>query len=830
MRLRKEIKSHKEDSTPKVQNSEFFISPEKKKKITGILVVIFSLLIILSIFSYSRYDKANLNYTFGDFLRVFSQETEFVTRIESTHNLLGIFGAYISDFLINSTIGWMSLIFPILLFVLGVTIVKKDAIKNSLKFSYFLFYNGLLISLLFGVLRYSLKLFPEVNELSGKVGLFFGTGISRLFGGLGAILFIVTLFVITWIIYFDFSFSAIFGKILEIFGIEKSSEENSEKNKNSHERAELTQEFVLPTNYKHSKGKTFITTLTDVGETTDEEEIVQNTEKETVIKIKKNENRSNIKNSGEESQESEIEEKSRISDKIIIESVDEDIEKKMPEQWEEKLNYKYPTLDLLEDVPEGEVEISEEELKRNAELLKEKLKLFDIIIENIDVTPGPVVTLYELVPAPNVKISKIVNLENDIALALSARGIRIMAPIPGKGVIGVEIPNAKSSPVTAKMILGQMDVKKYELPLALGKTISGEIHVTDLAKMPHLLIAGATGAGKSVGVNMMVTTLLYSKHPSDVKFVIIDPKKIELTFYKLLTKHFLAVSPDIDEDVITTPQNALLVLKSVEIEMDKRYDKLAKLGVKNIVDYNIKVANPSALLKNTESMKHYKLPYIVVVIDELADLMITSGKEVEEPITRIAQLARAVGIHLIVATQRPSVNVITGTIKANFPARIAYQTASKIDSRTILDGKGAEQLLGRGDMLFLPGGMPKAMRIQNAFISTDEVEKVTEFIYKQQGFSKRYLLPSIYDKKRKADSNFLTDMDPMLPEAAKVIIQSQQGSVSYLQRKLKLGYGRASRIIDQLEEMGVVGQLEGSKGREVLVSTEEELESILRSL
>ncbi len=828
MRLRKEIKSHKEDSTPKVQDSEFFISPQKKKKIAGLLVVIFSFLIILSIISYSRYDKANLNYTFGDFLRIFSQEAEFITRVESTHNLLGIFGAYISDFLINSTIGVMSLIFPILLFVWGVSIVKKDAIKNSLKFSYFLFYNGLLFSLLSGVLRYSLKIFPDVNELSGKVGLFFGTGISRLFGGLGAILFIITLFVIVWVIYFDFSFSTIFGKILEIFGIEKSSEENSEKNKNSQERSELTPEIVLPTNSKPYKGKTFITTLTDVGET--EEEVVENTEKETVIKIKKNENRSNIKNSEEESQESESEEKSRLTDKIIIESVDEDVEKTMPEQWEEKLNYKYPTLDLLDDVPDGEVEISEEELKRNAELLKEKLKLFDIIIEKIDVTPGPVVTLYELVPAPNVKISKIVNLENDIALALSARGIRIMAPIPGKGVIGVEIPNAKSSPVTAKMILGQMDVKKYELPLALGKTISGEIHVTDLAKMPHLLIAGATGAGKSVGVNMMVTTLLYSKHPSDVKFVIIDPKKIELTFYKLLAKHFLAVSPDIDEDVITTPQNALLVLKSVEIEMDKRYDKLAKLGVKNIVDYNNKVANPSTLPKNTESMKHYKLPYIVVVIDELADLMITSGKEVEEPITRIAQLARAVGIHLIVATQRPSVNVITGTIKANFPARIAYQTASKIDSRTILDGKGAEQLLGRGDMLFLPGGMPKPMRIQNAFISTDEVEKVTEFIYKQQGFSKRYLLPSIYDKKRKADSNFLTDMDPMLPEAAKVIIQSQQGSVSYLQRKLKLGYGRASRIIDQLEEMGVVGQLEGSKGREVLISTEEELESILRSL
>jgi len=348
--------------------------------------------------------------------------------------------------------------------------------------------------------------------------------------------------------------------------------------------------------------------------------------------------------------------------------------------------------------------------------------------------------------------------------------------------------------------------------------------------MPHLLIAGSTGSGKSVGINMIITSLLFAKHPSEIKFVIIDPKKIELSFYRKLNKHFLAISPDLDEEIITMPQNALLALKAVEFEMEKRYDKLAKVGVRNIVDYNKKLKNPKTRPMDTEKMKHYKMPYIVVVIDELADLMMTSGKEVEEPIARIAQLARAVGIHLIVATQRPSVNVITGTIKANFGARIAYQAASRVDSRTILDMKGAEQLLGRGDMLFLPGGMPKPVRIQNAFISTEEVERVTNFIYVQEGYSKRFFLPSMFEKKSRGTGSVLADVDPMFNEAAEVIVRHQQGSVSLLQRRLKLGYARAARIVDQLEEAGIVGPSMGSKAREVLVENEDQLDLLLRSL
>ncbi|NWF88476.1 MAG: DNA translocase FtsK, partial [Ignavibacteriaceae bacterium] len=502
----------------------------------------------------------------------------------------------------------------------------------------------------------------------------------------------------------------------------------------------------------------------------------------------------------------------------------------LPNQWDEIINFKKPSLDLLDPTVNEDFKVAEDELKRNAEQLKEKLKLFDISIQDISVTPGPVVTLYEIVPEPGVKISRIVGLENDIALALAAKGIRIIAPIPGKSAIGVEIPNAEASLVNARSVVGKVLDSKYELPMAFGKTISGDVYVTDLSKMPHLLIAGSTGSGKSVGINMIVASLLYAKDPADVKLIMIDPKKIELSFYNKLRRHYLAVSPDLEEEIITTPQNAVLLLKSVEYEMERRYDKLAKAGVRNIVDYNIKIADKDKRPKDTDEIKHHHLPYLIVIIDELADLMITAGKEVEEPIARLAQLARAVGIHLVLATQRPSVNVITGVIKANFSSRIAYQVATKIDSRTILDMNGAEQLLGKGDMLFLPTGSPKPIRVQNAFISTDEVERLTNYIYSQQGYSSPYFLPSLYEKKNNTGGKFLADLDPMFEEAARVIVRHQQGSVSLLQRRLKLGYSRAARIVDQLEEAGIVGPNDGSKARSVIVESEEQLETILRNL
>jgi S-DNA-T family DNA segregation ATPase FtsK/SpoIIIE len=498
--------------------------------------------------------------------------------------------------------------------------------------------------------------------------------------------------------------------------------------------------------------------------------------------------------------------------------------------------YRNPTLELLTPAdPKDDLDADDEELAMKGRLLRDKLATFGVDIENITVTPGPVVTLYEFTPAEGVKVSRVENLTDDIALAMKARGIRIIAPIPGRGTIGVEIPNDVPKMVVMRSLLESESFRKTKmnLPLALGKTISGDVYVDDLNKMPHLLIAGATGAGKSVGVNGIIASLLYAKSPKDVKFVIVDPKKIELSLYKKLRKHYLIVSPEAGEDIVTTPAFAVVALKAVELEMERRYDKLAKAAVRSLVDYNIKVAQGK--LQSTQDEQHYHLPYIVVIIDELADLMITAGREIEEPICRIAQMARAVGIHLILATQRPSVDVITGVIKANFPARIAYQVATRVDSRTILDSMGAEQLLGNGDMLYQPSGTPKPIRLQAPFISTEEVEAIVEAVEAQDGpglsYSRPWTLPSL---KQKNGSSFSQDeednRDELFEEAARVIVRHQQGSVSVLQRRLKIGYSRAARIVDELEQAGIVSAFDGAKARQVLCENEEELELVLEGL
>ena len=493
----------------------------------------------------------------------------------------------------------------------------------------------------------------------------------------------------------------------------------------------------------------------------------------------------------------------------------------------EEIRYEPPTLELL--VPqEISDDVSEEELQNNARVLQEKLKTFRIEIENLQVTPGPVVTQYEFVPASGVKVSQIENLSDDMALALKARGIRIIAPVPGRGTVAVEIPNARATAVRFSSIVdsAEFEDSQLRLPLALGKTIHGDVFTADLAKMPHLLIAGATGSGKSVGINSIIASLLYKMHPRNLKFVIIDPKRVEMTQYRALANHFLAVCPDIDEKIITDPQNAVIALKSVVAEMTRRYEVLQKVGQRNIVDYNQKIRDGK--YKDTSDYVHHEMPYIVVIVDELADLMMTASRDVEEPICRLAQLARAVGIHLVVATQRPSVDVVTGLIKANFPARIAYQVASKIDSRTILDASGAEHLLGNGDMLFTPGGAGKPMRLQNSYLSTDEVERICEHIAAQEGYSQPYMLPSVSEKtQRGGASGSDDDRDDLFEEAARLVVRHQQCSTSLLQRRMKIGYGRAARIVDQLEEAGIIGTMDGSKGRSVLVDSEAALGAML---
>lgn len=490
-------------------------------------------------------------------------------------------------------------------------------------------------------------------------------------------------------------------------------------------------------------------------------------------------------------------------------------------------NYKFPSLDLLRDHNVGGgITIDQEELEENKNRIVETLNNYKIGIANIKATVGPTVTLYEIVPDAGVRISKIKNLEDDIALSLSALGIRIIAPIPGRGTIGIEVPNKNPKMVSMRSVIASAKFQnaEMELPIAFGKTISNETFVVDLAKMPHMLMAGATGQGKSVGLNAVLTSLLYKKHPSEVKFVLVDPKKVELTLFNKIERHYLAKLPDTDEAIITDTAKVVHTLNSLCIEMDDRYDLLKDAMVRNIKEYNTKFKNR----KLNPNEGHRFLPYIVLVIDEFADLIMTAGKEVETPIARLAQLARAIGIHLIVATQRPSVNVITGIIKANFPARIAFRVTSKIDSRTILDNSGADQLIGRGDMLFTQGN--ELTRLQCAFVDTPEIADITDFIGSQKAYPDAYLLPEFVGEEGGTNVDIdIDERDAKFREAAEVLVIAQQGSASLLQRKLKLGYNRAGRIIDQLEAAGIVGQFEGSKARDVLVPTLEALNQLLEN-
>lgn len=490
--------------------------------------------------------------------------------------------------------------------------------------------------------------------------------------------------------------------------------------------------------------------------------------------------------------------------------------------------YQHPPIELLEKRGSDTITINNEELQQNKERIVETLKNYNIEIDKIKATIGPSVTLYEIVPAPGVRISKIKNLEDDIALSIAALGIRIIAPIPGKGTIGIEVPNQKPELVSMRSVIesDKFQNTSFDLPVALGKTISNETFVADLAKMPHLLMAGATGQGKSVGLNAILVSLLFKKHPSQIKFVLVDPKKVELTLFNTIERHFLAKLPNSEDAIITDTKKVIHTLNSLCILMDTRYELLKNAQVKNLKEYNTKFI--SRRLNPLEG--HHFMPYIVVVIDEFADLIMTAGKEVEMPIARLAQLARAIGIHLIIATQRPSVNIITGTIKANFPARIAFRVSAKIDSRTILDAGGAEQLIGRGDMLLSTGN--DLIRIQCAFVDTPEVEKMAEFIGAQRAYPNAFMLPEFHGEDEEGEKEVFdpSERDAFFNDAARIIVQHQQGSTSLIQRKLKLGYNRAGRIIDQLEAAGVVGPFEGSKARQVLIPDEASLEQFLNSL
>ncbi|WP_412560487.1 DNA translocase FtsK 4TM domain-containing protein [Winogradskyella sp. MIT101101] len=520
-----------------------------------------------------------------------------------------------------------------------------------------------------------------------------------------------------------------------------------------------------------------------------------------------------------ETSKEEVSETDNLADKLV-----EDFGQFDPTL--ELSNYQFPPLDLLKKYDNEGISIDQEELEENKNRIVETLSNYKIGISSIKATIGPTVTLYEIVPDAGIRISKIKNLEDDIALSLAALGIRIIAPIPGKGTIGIEVPNKNSTIVSMRSVIASQKFQqsKMQLPIAFGKTISNETFVVDLAKMPHLLMAGATGQGKSVGLNAVLTSLLYKKHPAEVKFVLVDPKKVELTLFNKIERHYLAKLPDSEDAIITDNTKVINTLNSLCIEMDNRYEMLKNAFCRNIAEYNAKFK----ARKLNPNDGHAFLPYIVLVVDEFADLIMTAGKEVETPIARLAQLARAIGIHLIIATQRPSVNVITGIIKANFPARIAFRVTSKIDSRTILDGSGADQLIGRGDMLYTQGN--DLIRLQCAFVDTPEVERITEFIGAQKAYPDAHLLPEYVGEEGGTNLDIdISDRDKLFREAAEIIVTAQQGSASLLQRKLKLGYNRAGRIIDQLEAAGIVGSFEGSKARQVLVPDLVALDQLLEN-
>ncbi len=826
------------------KHEDFSISPEVKMQFLGFLFALFGLLLFLSIVSYNPKDQATLqSLRFIDIFRKEAYSSAYVT-----FNWLGIAGAYASEFFVAGFFGYFSVIISVIVFAVGLKFILKKPAGRTIQFSIYSFLAMISAASLFGLAGMIFGKDSISPSLSGTSGDFTASILHQTMGSVGASILLVLstgLFILL----------AIDGNILRSYAkfrnfIEASIEKYREEKQALAEKRENSLQVT-----SDAGG-----TSTETDDELDKKAIEDlMKERNRILSTKKAQKRTTAETDEPKIKETEINRpvpadivitekkpKQKIAGPVLVsgslkaEGDEIDINPENSNEVdalqsnseddfvEEKLSaYMKPHTELLTEPTKEEFEsIPDEELTQNGRLLQEKLLKFGIEIEKVFATPGPVVTLYELVPAPDVKLSKIESLQDDIALAMKAKGIRMIIPIPGKGTVGVEIPNRKAQLVRIKSLLSsqKFHASNKHLPVAFGKTIDGEVFIDDLAKMPHLLIAGATGSGKSVGINTIIASLLYKMHPSDLKFVMIDPKKIELSLYSKLKKHFLATSTDINESIVTSPSNAVSILKSVESEMEMRYNKLANAGVRNIEAYNQKHAEGK--LKNTDVIRHKKMPYIVVIIDELADLMITAKREIEEPIARIAQMARAVGIHLIVATQRPSVDVITGVIKANFPVRIAYQVASKVDSRTILDMGGADQLLRNGDMLYLSSASSKPIRIQNAFISTDECEKVAEYIEAQDGFTKPYLLPSILERKSSSGGD-LEDRDELFEDAARLIFSLQQCSTSTLQRRLKLGYARAARIVDQLEEAGIVGPKNGANAREVLVNDESELESIL---
>ena len=781
-------KATKSKPKPTKKGSTFKLS-KQNKIILGSLLMLFSIALFFSFISFY--------FNWQDDQSLLS---EFKDRNELAKNLLNKFGASISHFFMYKGFGLATLILPFLICITGIYLFLGLPLKALFKKWFW----GLLFVIWISV---ALGFFATSSPLlGGLVGFEMNDFLQDYAGKIGVLLLLV------------FGLIFIFVRLFEITPEEISSFFKSRKEA-------ISTEFKASKERKAAKAdETFSTSLDEdlpvILDTYTHKTEIPHLEKEDDLKsfeITTPEPEETIAMEVEQVIE-EPEEIDILANKLVDDFGEFDPTLELG-------SYKFPTIELLDQHGvTGGITINQEELEENKNKIVETLKNYKIGIAQIKATIGPTVTLYEIVPEAGVRISKIKNLEDDIALSLAALGIRIIAPIPGKGTIGIEVPNKNATIVSMRSVIASSKFQKaeMELPIAFGKTISNETFVVDLAKMPHLLMAGATGQGKSVGLNAVLTSLLYKKHPAEVKFILVDPKKVELTLYNKIERHFLAKLPDSAEAIITDNTKVIHTLNSLCIEMDNRYELLKLAMVRNLKEYNTKFK----ARKLNPNDGHKFLPYIVLVIDEFADLIMTAGKEVETPVARLAQLARAIGIHLIIATQRPSVNVITGIIKANFPARLAFRVTSKIDSRTILDTSGADQLIGRGDMLFTQGN--DVTRIQCAFVDTPEVAKIVEYIGSQRAYPDAYELPeySGEDSGTSVDYN-VSDRDQKFREAAEVIVIAQQGSASLIQRKLKLGYNRAGRIIDQLEAAGIVGPFEGSKARQVYISDMVALQQLL---
>jgi DNA segregation ATPase FtsK/SpoIIIE, S-DNA-T family len=764
---------------------------ERNFKVLGLFLTLASAYLLLSFASYAQ--SWEVDYDFAS--KVFSNFSfEHLTGSAHCENWMGKIGALLAYFFISQCIGMSSFLLGLLMLLTGIKLMTWKSlipIKKTAKYSLF----GMAwIPLFLGVV------FPETNVLYGVYGYEANSILTDFLGYSGLILFLAFTLLTFLIVAFNVPFRW-FGK-KEMRDIPLTADAAVIPEATVEKADEITDRPVNRFFEDEAENKTAVTD-----------------EPETEVDL-------SLENEQEEEEEEKPQEPRNPEVEFSIENPVEEVSEESTEEgtkehkgldtkFDPRLDlprYKFPSPDLLNNYGADEISINKEELEANKDRIVETLKNYSIKIQKIKATIGPTVTLYEIIPEAGIRISKIKNLEDDIALSLSALGIRIIAPIPGKGTIGIEVPNKNPETVSMKSLLIAERFQKstYDLPLVLGKTIANETFIVDLAKLPHILMAGATGQGKSVGLNTIITSLLFKKHPSEIKFIMVDPKKVELSLFTKIERHFLAKLPDSEEAIITDTKKVIRTLNSLNIEMDNRYDLLQDAQVRNIREYNEKFI----ARKLNPNNGHRFLPYLILVVDEFADLIMTAGREIETPLTRLAQLARAIGIHLIIATQRPSVNIITGTIKANFPARIAFRVISKIDSRTILDTGGADQLVGRGDMLLSTGS--DLIRLQGAFVDTPEIEKVTDFIGSQRGYSDAYHLPEFSDEETESSKEFDPDSkDELFTEAARLIVQHQQGSTSLIQRRLKLGYNRAGRIIDQLESAGIVGPFEGSKAREV---------------